>query len=175
MSDNVNQACWAAQFEKNVDTPVPPFALVYMRDTWQLGGHMKEPVTHRHPGLSLIFIIVPRVQESELSLVKIPFKFRSGKVELGSGTYAVGLVDMQLRFTPQCGSEGIDCELAIRHDGTESANGTLVFCEYAETYLLSKVFWPKPMTKEVTCSVVAYTAGTELHRPTTASLRGSFR
>jgi hypothetical protein len=117
-----------------------------------MGGHMKEPVKHGHAGLSLIFILVPRVQESALSFVRIPFKFRSGKVELGSGNYAVGFVDMQLRFTPQCGGESIDCELLIDHDGTESANGTLVFYECAETYVLSKVFWPKPKTKVATRS-----------------------
>ena len=131
---------------------------------------MKEPVIHGHPRLSLIFILVPRVRESEISLVKIPFKFRSGKVELSSGSYALRFVDTHLRFTPHSSGESIDCELAIGHDGTDSANGTLVFHECAETYVLSKVIWPKPMTKEGTCSVVAYTAGTELQNPTVASL-----
>jgi hypothetical protein len=104
---------------------------------------MSEASIGARPTLNVIFILVTRPSiRQDGSVVNIPFRFHAGGAELESGRYLVRHYDENiLRFTAIRSSE-TRSEAMIIGSRTDSGNGTLVFLENGNRYLLAKVLWP---------------------------------
>ena len=90
----------------------------------------------------LLILVAMASNPAETCIVNIPFAFIVGNRRLPRGEYYVQLRQNVMCLFASDGSAQADCAQIRVANATPSSNGTLVFIESINSYILSKIFWP---------------------------------